>query len=149
MAGNALILAAIWKNTSLRTPSYILLAGLAATDFATGLITQPFYAAYIFAGKNCIVSVIADMASRYFATVTAETITVMSIERWLHMSRRSFRSDCAVCVHDSWSARVSSSSTSGSPNLAGICRILSRAMGACSPRNFQFNLLYNNNLVLL
>ena len=88
VTGNMLILAAIWRKSSLRTPSYILLAGLAATDFATGLITQPLYIAYIFAGKNCIVIAAADVASRYFATVTAETITIMSVERWLHMSRR-------------------------------------------------------------
>lgn len=89
VTGNTLILAAIWKNSSLRSPSYILLAGLAATDFATGLITQPLYVAYIFAGNNCTVVTAADVASRYFATVTAETITMMSVERWLHMSRRS------------------------------------------------------------
>lgn len=88
VTGNTLILAAIWKNSSLRSPSYILLAGLAATDFATGLITQPLYVAYIFAGHNCTVVAAADVASRYFATVTAATITMMSVERWLHMSRR-------------------------------------------------------------
>ena len=43
VAGNTLILAAVWKNPSLRTPSYILLCGLAFTDLCTGLITQPFY----------------------------------------------------------------------------------------------------------
>ena len=39
VVGNGLVLAAIWRNPSLRTPSYILLAGLAITDFCTGLIT--------------------------------------------------------------------------------------------------------------
>lgn len=89
VTGNTLILAAIWKSSSLRSPSYILLAGLAATDFATGLITQPLYVAYIFGGHNCTVVAAADVVSRYFATATAETITIMSVERWLHMSRRS------------------------------------------------------------
>ena len=42
VAGNALIMAAIWRNPSLRTPSYVLLAGLAFTDFCTGLLSQPF-----------------------------------------------------------------------------------------------------------
>ena len=46
VVGNALILAAIRRKSSLRTPFYILLAGLAATDLATGLITQPMYATY-------------------------------------------------------------------------------------------------------
>ena len=46
MAGNALILAAIWRNPSLRTPSYFLLAGLAFTYFCTGLLSQAFYVMY-------------------------------------------------------------------------------------------------------
>ncbi|KAL9958820.1 hypothetical protein ACROYT_G035885 [Oculina patagonica] len=41
--GNALIMGAIRKNPSLRTPSYILLRALALTDLCTGLITQPLY----------------------------------------------------------------------------------------------------------
>ena len=45
LAGNVLVLAAIWRNPSLRTPSYLLLPGLAFTDFSTGLITQPVYVA--------------------------------------------------------------------------------------------------------
>ena len=43
--GNFLVLTAIWRNPSLRTPSYILIAGLSFTDFSTGLITQPVYVA--------------------------------------------------------------------------------------------------------
>ena len=43
VVGNALIMAAVWRTPSLRTPSYVLLAGLAFTDFCTGLLTQPFY----------------------------------------------------------------------------------------------------------
>ena len=42
VAGNALILAAIWRNPSLRTPSYVLLAGLAFTE----LLSQPSYFMY-------------------------------------------------------------------------------------------------------
>ena len=40
---NALVLTAIWRNLTLRTTSYIVLAGLAFTDFGTGLISQPFW----------------------------------------------------------------------------------------------------------
>ena len=43
IVSNTLVVTAIWRNSSLRTPSYILLAGLAITDFFTGLITQPAY----------------------------------------------------------------------------------------------------------
>ena len=96
VVGNALILTVIWRNPSLRTPSYILLAGLATTDFATGLITQPLYATYIlsrFADKNkrvnCIIITATDSLGRYFAYITVVTITIMAVERWMHMSRRS------------------------------------------------------------
>ena len=44
--GNAFVLAAIWGNPALRTPSHVLLAGLAFTDFCTGLIRLPVMAAY-------------------------------------------------------------------------------------------------------
>ena len=94
VTGNALILAAIWRNASLRTPSYILLAGLAVTDFVSGLITYPLFATDLLSNTaeneiNCIKTTIFFAAARYFAAVTVETITVMAIERWLHMSRRS------------------------------------------------------------
>lgn len=95
VTGNVLILASIWRNPSFRTPTYIFLAGLAATDFATGLITQPLYAAYALARYNdnknmyCTLVTTLVVVSRYFANVTGATITVMAVERWLHMSRRS------------------------------------------------------------
>ena len=40
--GNAAILLTIWKTPSLHTPAYMLLANLAVSDFATGLLLQPF-----------------------------------------------------------------------------------------------------------
>ena len=46
VTGNAFVLVAIWRNPTLRTPSHVLLAGLAFTDFCTGLITLPLTAAY-------------------------------------------------------------------------------------------------------
>ena len=102
VSGNALVLAAIWRNQSLRTPSYILLAGLAFTDFCTGLITQPFYFAKelrylaytqqetVIKGPSILKIAIADGSGSYFISLTMSIITVMSIERWLHMTRRSF-----------------------------------------------------------
>ena len=47
VAGNALILAAIWKKTFSRTPFHLLLTGLVFTNFCTGLIAQPVNAATI------------------------------------------------------------------------------------------------------
>ena len=95
VAGNAFILAAIWKNPSLRTPSYVLLAGLSLTDFCSGLLSQPFYVVYKLAelaGDRkviCISGVITQSVGYYFSSQTVIVMTIIAVERWLHMSRRS------------------------------------------------------------
>ena len=98
VVGNTLILATIWRRTFARTSFHILLSGLALTDFCTGLIVQPFYAGFhlSYSKKSvsehdfpmAIVHIILVSGGIYFVTVTMVTITLMSIERWLHMSRR-------------------------------------------------------------
>ena len=94
VVGNALVLAAIWRNQSLRTPSYILLAGLAFTDFSTGLISQPFFATMELMNLTgshdspAVVAIVKGSATYFFPLMTS-IITLMSIERWLHMTRRS------------------------------------------------------------
>ena len=118
VVANGFVLAAVWRNLSLRTTSYILLAGLAFTDFGTGLISQPFWIAkevtYL---KNSqfnsthqtklltsylITRAISDRCIAYFCQTTVSLITLMSIERWLLMSRRSLltvrRASCIVAV---------------------------------------------------
>lgn len=106
VAGNSLVLAAIWRKPSLRTPSYILLAGLTFTDLCTGLISQPFYVAVInlqsVSGTDINIfdmntwptlylatRIVADSCINYFSLLTILIITALSIERWLQMSRRS------------------------------------------------------------
>ena len=101
VAGNALILAAIWKKTFVRTPFHNLLSGLAFTDLCTGLMAQPFSAAatlmYVANPRlqnnmlllHSTLDTIGDSGAIYFISITALLITLMSIERCLHMSRRS------------------------------------------------------------
>lgn len=95
VAGNALILVAIWKNPSLRTPSYVLLAGLSFTDFCSGLLSQPFYVVYKLAelaGERtliCIAGVITQTVGYFFSSLTVIVMTIIAVERWLHMTRRS------------------------------------------------------------
>ena len=94
-AGNAFILAAIWRNPALRKPSFVLLAGLAFTDFCTGIITQPFYASrrisdeIVNRKKNFIAGIVSDGFAYYFSSLTVIVMTLMAVERWLYMSRRS------------------------------------------------------------
>ena len=101
VAGNALILATIWRRTFLRTSFHSLLSGLAVTDLLTGLISQPLYASsHLINGQNAavkldnpevvsVLGIIAGFSIYLFINITLATMTVMSIERWLHMSRRS------------------------------------------------------------
>ena len=96
VVGNAFVLAAIWRNPSLRNPSYILLAGLAFTDLCTGIITEPFFAAnaltylldptinpYDQNGGPTNYLITRDIAYgclEYFYNLTSLIITFMSIE---------------------------------------------------------------------
>ena len=95
VVGNALIMAAIWKSPSLRTPSYVLLAGLAFTDFCTGLLSQLFFVMIQLARFNrnrtifCIAGIIYYSIAYYFSSLTVIVMTIAAVERWLHMSRRS------------------------------------------------------------
>ena len=103
VVGNALILATIWRRTFLRTSFHSILSGLAVTDFLTGLISQPLYASFQLVNrKNATVikdnpelgnaiEIIAIVSANLFVNITLATMTVMSVERWLHMSRRSSR----------------------------------------------------------
>ncbi|XP_068684127.1 high-affinity lysophosphatidic acid receptor-like [Montipora foliosa] len=102
VVGNALILAAIWKRTFQRTWLHLLLSGLAFSDFCTGLIVQPLLGLLFFlfldesgvvdAQKHLnayIVTYVGLMSETFFSKVESILLTLLSIERWLHMSRRS------------------------------------------------------------
>ncbi|XP_078375633.1 melanocyte-stimulating hormone receptor-like [Oculina patagonica] len=41
--GNILVLSVVWKTPSLRSPSIVLLCGLATTDLVVGLVVQPLF----------------------------------------------------------------------------------------------------------
>lgn len=103
VVANGLILAAIWRNPSLRTPSYVLLAGLALTDFGTGLISQPLYVTneliYFLdpRGSTVVTYAMVDGSVTFFSHSTIFIMTIMSVERWLHMARRSLISVRRAC----------------------------------------------------
>ena len=101
VVGNALILAAIWKKTFERTPFHILLSGLLIADLCTGLVAQPFVVAVnllqlsqpkeICDNPKLFLAIlgIGNGSATYFISITMVFLTLISIERWLHMSRRS------------------------------------------------------------
>ena len=109
VAGNALILAAVWRNNFVRTPFHILLSGLAFTDLCTGIVAQPFYSVtFLMCSMNSTVvydslrlltalRTIGVGSGMYFIAVTVLILTVISIERWLVISHRSFFTQHRAC----------------------------------------------------
>ena len=101
VVANALILAAIWRKTFVRTPFHILLSGLIIADLCTGLVAQPLVVAVDLIQltrpkeicDNPIFFLallgVANGSATYFISITMVFITLISIERWLHMYRRS------------------------------------------------------------
>lgn len=110
VAGNALIMVSVWRNQSLRTPSYILLFGLAFTDLCTGLVTQPVHIAVeLILLKNpqeakkfqsflLYARPVETVCGSYFASLSITLVTLMSIERWLHMARRYLLTVRRCCI---------------------------------------------------
>ena len=89
IAGNVLVLAAVWRNPSLRTPSTILLCSLAVSDLFVGFLVLPVDIAiarfYIPSGSS---SDSRLYQARFFLTiqlcgVSLETMTAISLDRYL------------------------------------------------------------------
>lgn len=110
VVGNALIVAAIWKKAFQRTPLHILLSGLAITDLCTGVIAQPFVAAsnLLYVTKPKVVCdqpvlyitirAIGGASTTCSISITLLFTTLLSVERWLHMSRRSLMTSRQGCL---------------------------------------------------
>ena len=89
VVGNAVVLMAIWKNSFLRTSFHILLSVLAFTDLCTGMATLLMSIPYLLLHTFETVSQIGIFMEAYLVSLTILVITLMSIERWLHMTHRS------------------------------------------------------------
>ena len=89
--GNILILATIWRNPSLRSPSTILLANLALSDFCVGFIAEPVYImilVFLFnSGEvSCAHTVASTVLNCFLSEVTFFTMISISINRYLAIS---------------------------------------------------------------
>ena len=92
VVGNALILAAMWKRTFQRTTFHVVLSGLAFSDLCTGLIVQPLVGLPPFVQNGPVrrkLLCIGFVVGIFFGAFSLLAITLLSIERWLHMMRRS------------------------------------------------------------
>ena len=88
IAGNVLVLAAVWRNPSLRTPSTILLCSLAVSDLFVGFLVLPVYVAiarFILSGSSYdsrLSQARVFLGIKLFC-VSLETMTAISVDRYL------------------------------------------------------------------
>ena len=81
--GNTLVLAAIVRTPSIRSPSMIMLASLATTDFLVGLIAQPLFIADELIMKNHVLNALSSMIGFALCGISLATITAISIDRFI------------------------------------------------------------------
>ena len=87
--GNALVLIALRKKSSLHPPSKLFLRNLATTDFCVGLISQPLYVALLVTVVNehwniCrYLAVVVSLTSSILCAVSLSTLTAISVDRLL------------------------------------------------------------------
>ena len=99
IVGNAVVLVAIWKRSFQRTPFHILLSVLAFSDLCTGFATSVMSIPYLYNHKLYTTeSAIGILSGTYLVSLTILVITLMSIERWLHMTRRSLITSRRGCL---------------------------------------------------
>ena len=85
--GNALILVALRKDSSLQPPSKLMFRCLAVTDLCVGLFSQPFYVIQLMSiihdqVKLCYTMVsINSFTSQFFCGVSLFTLTAISVDR--------------------------------------------------------------------
>ena len=90
---NLLVVVSIWRSHTLRTPSNMLLIGLALSDMGVGLIEQPGYIAslLVFAkngpvSSRCIISITVSIFGSIFSCVSFGTVVAISAERYIALS---------------------------------------------------------------
>ena len=88
IAGNVLVLAAVWRNPSLHTPSIILLCSLAVSDLFVGFFVLPVniaIARFILSGSssNSRLSQASLALTIQLCGVSLDTMTAISVDRYL------------------------------------------------------------------
>ena len=91
---NILILYALYKASSLHSPSKALLCSLALSDLGVGAIVQPLFIAYRWAQINgylpelCTPGIISHIEGSHLSAVSFLTMTAISIDRLLALLLR-------------------------------------------------------------
>jgi len=83
IVGNSLVLAAILRTPSLRSPSTVFLCSLAVSDLLVGLVVQPVYIADAIKPLSLSVSIAEDTMTFLLCGVSLCTIATISVDRFL------------------------------------------------------------------
>ena len=87
--GNFIVLVVIWRVSTLHSPAFVLLSGLALSDFSVGLVSQPVFIASNVAlfYDNCAVLSILIKVHEFFAcqllAVSFFTLSAIALDRFL------------------------------------------------------------------
>ena len=88
--GNALVIAALQKASSLHPPSKFLFSCLASTDLGAGIVLLPLYIAHALSPKHSRLCTYLSMSTWIigltFSGVSLLTLTAISVERFLALS---------------------------------------------------------------
>ena len=91
--GNAVVLAAVATTSSLRSPSVILLCGLAVSDLVVGLVVQPIYISKELSSDVIMLGVTRTIGIS-FCGISFATMAAISVDRFLalryHMTYNTF-----------------------------------------------------------
>ena len=80
---NALVLAAILRTPSLRSPSTIFLCSLSVSDFLVGIVVQPVYIVSELKPENSLLQHSYNMLCLLCCGVSLGTMAAMSVDRFL------------------------------------------------------------------
>lgn len=92
--GNAIILAALRKASSMNQATNALLCSLALSDFMVGLVVQPWHVIYCIYGViggpqvRCYSRTVFQYTSDYFVAISFLTIVAITLDRYLTLCHR-------------------------------------------------------------
>ena len=82
IVGNTLVLAAIFRTPSLRSPSFVFICSLAISDLLVGVVIQPLYTVSLFVTLQFL-KTIAETTAYATCGVSLGTMTAISVDRFL------------------------------------------------------------------
>ena len=105
IVGNALVLGAIIRTTSLHSPSMVFIGNLAITDLIVGLMIQPLYSTSILLTDVPILKTVVEITAYPMCGVSLCTLTVISVDRFMalhyHMQYSTLLTTVSSCTYRS------------------------------------------------